>query len=211
VFVTGDDFGTVAYSGLGVPLWTNRYNPLNAIAQARAIAVDTLGNVFVAGFSDLTRSNSVYTTLAYSGAGVPLWTNLFGTGGANAVAVDKNGNIIVTGQGGASGQAGALYQTIKYSSSASGFLHIGKSQNHIVLSWTNPDFLLQTAPTVGSTFTNISGATTPYTSAVTAPQQYFRLQPTWRVGRSRFDHHPTLCPRYALTNSNIRSAPSAPG
>src|SRR5262245_58494065 len=60
VFVTGysysggdfasSDFATVAYSNTGAPLWTNLYNgPGNDHDEARAIALDSGGNVFVAG------------------------------------------------------------------------------------------------------------------------------------------------------------------
>jgi hypothetical protein len=45
-----------------------------------------------------------------------------------------------------------------------------------VLSWNDPSFSLYTAPTLTSTFTNISGATSPYTNAITTSHQYFELQ-----------------------------------
>jgi hypothetical protein len=34
---------------------------------------------------------------------------------------------------------------------------------------------LQSAPAVTGTFTNLPAATSPYTNALTAPQQFFRL------------------------------------
>ena len=84
VFVTGSLFGsegqydyvTIAYSGAGLPLWTNRYNgPGNGNDQASAVAVDGSGNVFVTGSSVGSGGNWDYATIVYSGAGVPLWTN----------------------------------------------------------------------------------------------------------------------------------------
>ena len=45
----------------------------------------------------------------------------------------------------------------------------------LVLSWTNAGFNLQSAPTMTSTFTNIPGATSPYTNSLAAPRQFFRL------------------------------------
>jgi uncharacterized repeat protein (TIGR03803 family) len=48
----------------------------------------------------------------------------------------------------------------------------------VVLNWTDPAsiFSLQSAPLVTGVFTNLSGATSPYTNAVTAAAQFFRLQ-----------------------------------
>jgi len=45
----------------------------------------------------------------------------------------------------------------------------------VVLKWTNPAFNLQAAPTVTGSYTNISGATSPYTTPVSGQQRYFRL------------------------------------
>jgi hypothetical protein len=136
VFVTGEssdgfgsaDYATVAYSGAGVPLWTNRYNgPVNDNDGATAMAVDGSGNVFVTGYSYDSGNSFDYATVAYSGAGLPLWTNRYNGPGnsydnAYAVAVDGNGNVFVTG----SSNGGLNYDcaTIKYSGAG-------------VPSWTN--------------------------------------------------------------------------
>ena len=47
--------------------------------------------------------------------------------------------------------------------------------NQLVLSWTSAGFGLQSAPAVTGAFTNLPGATSPYTNPLTAPQQFFRL------------------------------------
>ena len=128
VFVTGwsvgigsfVDYATVAYSGAGVPLWTNRYNgPANSYDDAYAIAVDASGNVFVTGPSIGTGSYD-YATVAYSGAGLPLWTNRYngpanGYDQANAIAVDRSGNVFVTGWSVGSGSGNDDYATVAYS------------------------------------------------------------------------------------------------
>jgi hypothetical protein len=167
VFVTGYsigssqgnlDYATVAYSNVGMPLWTNRYSGLGN-DEARAVAVDSSGNVFLTGDS---------ATIAYSGLGMPLWTNLFG---GFAIAVDSNGNVFV-----ASESVGD-YVTIKCSSSVPpSRLDFQLLSNQLVLSWTNAGFNLQSTPAITSTFTNLPGATSPYTNLLTAPQQFFRLK-----------------------------------
>jgi uncharacterized repeat protein (TIGR03803 family) len=45
----------------------------------------------------------------------------------------------------------------------------------IILRWSHPAFALQAAPSVTGTYTNIPGATSPYTNASAAPQRFFRL------------------------------------
>jgi len=47
--------------------------------------------------------------------------------------------------------------------------------NQIVLSWSNAAFSLQTSPTVHGTFTNLTGATSPYTNALSGAQAYLQL------------------------------------
>src|SRR5688572_2278225 len=82
----GSDMLIIKYSGAGVPLWTNRYNGTgNGSALAYAVAVDGNGNVFVTGSSGFDYFGPIndYATIAYSGAGVPLWTNRYNGPGNN--------------------------------------------------------------------------------------------------------------------------------
>ena len=97
-----------------VQAWVQRYSgPGNSTDQARAIAVDGSNNVIVTGYSDnsgVWPPISDCVTIKYSSAGVPLWTNLYSAGSANAVAVDGSNNVIVAGS------SGGDYVTIRYSS-----------------------------------------------------------------------------------------------
>jgi hypothetical protein len=110
------DYGTLAYSRTGVPLWTNRYSgPSISFDRANAIAVDNRGQVFVTGWSYGSGGDLGYATIAYSQAGAALWTNRYdGGGGANAIAVDQNGNVFVTGSSAGPG-GNSDYVTIAYS------------------------------------------------------------------------------------------------
>jgi hypothetical protein len=187
VFVTGgsddgngfSDYATIKYSNAGLPLWTNRYDgPTQSSDSANAIAVDSTGNVFVTGESS-GNGSADYATVAYSNAGVPLWTHRYngpGNGGdsARALALDRAGNVFVTGY--SWNGTNNDYVTIKYSSSVPPpRLDFQKLNNLLVLSWTNAGFNLQTAPVVTGPFTNLPAATSPYTNPLTAPQQFFRL------------------------------------
>src|SRR6185436_2372599 len=85
---TGDagvaDMLIIKYSGEGVPLWTNRYDgPARSTDDPTALAVDGNDNVFVTGKSLGIGSGFDYATIAYSSAGVPLWTNRFNGPGNN--------------------------------------------------------------------------------------------------------------------------------
>jgi hypothetical protein len=54
-------------------------------------------------------------------------------------------------------------------------LRINRIQNKAVLSWTNAAFSLQSAPIVTGVYTNIPGATSPYTNVFSGSRQFFRL------------------------------------
>src|ERR1035437_6781007 len=104
----GGDMLVIKYSNAGVPLWTNRYNgPASEEGHPTAVAVDSSGNVFVTGYSLDSGGYSDLATVAYSGAGVPLWTNRFSGSptpddGAEAVATDSSGRVFVAGYSGSS-------------------------------------------------------------------------------------------------------------
>ena len=126
VYVTGasdstgsnSDYITIKYDANGNELWVARYNgPGNSIDAANALAVDASGNVYVTGFSFSNGSND-YTTIKYNPTGVQQWEARYNGPGnaadiANALALDAQGNVYVTGQSGGSGTF-ADYATIKY-------------------------------------------------------------------------------------------------
>jgi hypothetical protein len=168
-----------AQSG-GAPVWTNLYDgPGNYYDVAYAMAVDGSGNVFVTGFSPGSDGYTDYATIKYSGAGVALWTNRYNGPGntadaANAIAVDGSGNVFVTGYATGIG-SGSDYATVRYSFIPPS-IHFQRMTNQLVLTWANPAFSLQSAPAVTGTFTNIPGATSPYTKLIAGSKRYFRLK-----------------------------------
>jgi hypothetical protein len=178
-FFSDFDYATVAYSSVGMSLWTNLYDNGYGGNIPSAIAADTSGNVFVTGASQYNGSD--YATVAYSNVGVPLWTNRYdalpGPSTATAIAVDRSGSVFVTGESTVGPPYGLKhYTTIKYNSTMVPKLNIQNLNSRFVLTWTTPGCSLQFAPTAASTFTNISGATSPYTNSVHGSEGYFRLQ-----------------------------------
>jgi beta-propeller repeat-containing protein len=122
VFVTGSsdvppfDYATIKYSNTGQPLWKNLYDgPAHGNDYGSAIAVDGGGDAFVTGGSGGVAGFDL-ATIKYSNAGVPLWTNRYRTdGGISAnMAVDRDGNVFVTGDSLAS-NGSEDFATIKYS------------------------------------------------------------------------------------------------
>jgi Beta-propeller repeat len=175
------DFLTLAYTSGGVPLWTNSYTgPANGSGGVVGVATDYAGNVFVAGYTagvGIPTPGDDFATVAYSSAGVPLWTNRYNgnyVDDAEAVAVDRAGNVFVTGY--SLGVSDYDFLTIKYASSIPRpRLEFQSAGGLLVLNWTNPVFNLQFASTAGGSFTNIVGATSPYTNGTVGVQRYFRL------------------------------------
>jgi len=45
-----------------------------------------------------------------------------------------------------------------------------------VLMWNDPAFVLQAAPAASGGYTNVPGAGSPYTNAITGPVKFFRLK-----------------------------------
>ena len=70
------DYATIKYSNAGMPLWTNHCNA-GYTDNARAVVVDSGGNVIVTGQSYRDFQTSDIVTVAYSNGGVPLWTNRY--------------------------------------------------------------------------------------------------------------------------------------
>ena len=116
---SGLDFYTAKYAAAsGSRLWFRRYNgPGNDEDGAAGVAVDTVGNVVVTGFSEGSSSRDFYTAKYDGATDAVLWDERYdGPGGgvdeAAAVALDAAGNVIVTGTSANNGNLD--FYTIKY-------------------------------------------------------------------------------------------------
>src|ERR1051326_1640332 len=101
--------------------WVARYNPpWNAEDYAKAIAVDTQGNVYVTGDSWGLGGNYDYATVKYNSVGQQVWVARYhgpddGNDQANAIAIDATGNVYVTGSS-ENSDSYSDWATIKYNS-----------------------------------------------------------------------------------------------
>jgi hypothetical protein len=128
VYVTGSvgisspwDYATVKYDAAGNESWSATYDgPLGSFDASRAIAVDTVGNVYVTGESVAsTSTGSDYLTIKYDPNGNQLWIARFdgpghGADSARAIAIDQSGNVYVTGNSAGQGDDLSNYATVKY-------------------------------------------------------------------------------------------------
>lgn len=115
---TDDDYATVKYDTDGKELWVARYDGVGLIDNACDIAVDIDGSVAVTGsskYGDLYYEEDI-VTIKYDANGNELWTHSYDAVGrddiANAIALDREGNVCVTGW--SDMEYSNVFTTIKY-------------------------------------------------------------------------------------------------
>jgi streptogramin lyase len=101
-------------------MWTNIY-PIGPFAASAglAITVDSANNSYVTGYSPGTNGTNDIVTIKYGPNGNLIWLQRYsgpGSGNAagNAIVVDNNGNVYVTGYD-STAAGGTEIVTIKYS------------------------------------------------------------------------------------------------
>lgn len=98
---TQRDLLLVKYNQNGDTLWTRRYNTIiNNDEFLTGIVVDSIGNVYVCGYSGLGFGATKIVLLRYNPAGVLLWEKLYAEPGSSSqspgsIILDRTGNIYV--------------------------------------------------------------------------------------------------------------------
>ncbi|HEX9896328.1 MAG TPA: SBBP repeat-containing protein [Dehalococcoidales bacterium] len=127
VYVTGEsvgigtyeDFATIKYNNNGVQQWVARYNGTgNRVDIPTDLAIDTSGNVYIAGGSVGIGTYEDFATIKYNNNGVQQWVARYNgpvnsSDGVEALAIDTSGNVYVTGESIISGTS-YDFATIKY-------------------------------------------------------------------------------------------------
>ena len=84
--------------------WNAKFNGnANKDDAITAMTADAAGNVYITGYVNNTASGLDYVTIKYNIAGVRQWMNTYNGPGngndvANAICIDKSGNVYVTGK-----------------------------------------------------------------------------------------------------------------
>jgi hypothetical protein len=126
VYVTGSvpragyvDYATIKYDASGAQQWLAQYEgPGEGTDQAKAIALDQSGNVYVTGNSFAFETGDDYATIKYDASGQQQWVARYdranGADEAQAIAVDTSNNVYVTGY--SAGPGARNCATVKYNS-----------------------------------------------------------------------------------------------
>jgi uncharacterized delta-60 repeat protein len=115
------DYLLIKYSPLGEKIWEKRYNgPANDGDHANAMIIDDGENAYITGWSVGYNTNTDFATVKYSPDGIRQWVERWDDPsgsfeGANAIAVDKQANVYVTGYSKSEGTRNDL-TTVKYNS-----------------------------------------------------------------------------------------------
>lgn len=110
VYVTGAsqgssniDYATIKYNSTGTQQWVASYNGgYNGQDAARALYVDSSGNVYVTGTSEVGSLDNDILTVKYDTSGTQQWATGYGNVSGrhdlpSAITVDSSGNVYVAG------------------------------------------------------------------------------------------------------------------
>jgi hypothetical protein len=130
---TSHDYLTIKYNAGLEPVWTRRYNnpEANDYDMASGMVLDAGGNIYVTGTSYRGQEGLYdYATVKYNPQGEESWVIRYEGPGddiPNAIAIDPEGHVYVTGYSEKAPGADKDYLTIKYAQSA--ISHVEESES----------------------------------------------------------------------------------
>jgi hypothetical protein len=136
---------------------TNGGATISTTANQNLTVTNASGQSFVVSFFDLDldTAGQVLPTFAYSVTGV-----LYGLSPSYSVAVTHFADIVTN--------APVVVSPIP--------LTVSHSTSNIVLNWSDASFTLQSTTNILSAYTNVPGATSPYTNLIGSNTLFFRLK-----------------------------------
>jgi uncharacterized delta-60 repeat protein len=153
VYVTGDvshsraiDAFILKFTADGEFAWVKYFNGSgNGTDQAKAIALDKAGNVYISGETDVAGMNNDYFTIKYDPAGDTIWTALYdgpgnGLDGAYDIVVDDSNYAYVTGVSDGGAVSGTYdCTTIKYKNAVIGvYEQLLRGKSNLLTIFPNP-------------------------------------------------------------------------
>ncbi|MES2566230.1 MAG: SBBP repeat-containing protein [Bacteroidota bacterium] len=136
VVAQGLNYYTMKLDSDLVTQWTQTYNGSSNLNDfAKGLDVDSLGNVYVTGYSTSSTQGENYVTIKYDSTGTQQWVQTFNNqlnsdDEAFDVVVDDSSNVYVTGYS-MSEINNKDYYTIKYNSSGVKIWEIQNDANHL--------------------------------------------------------------------------------
>jgi uncharacterized delta-60 repeat protein len=201
---SGYDYLTIKYGPTGAELWRRTFTGTAAgNDEARSVAVDASGSVYVTGYGAAPGNSLTFATLKYAADGTLLWTARYegpvsGPSGGTALVVAPNGDLVVTGNAWTSA-GGQDFATVRYPAPPppapafpTAFTAV-LNGSQVQLSWQHPGtnltgFILErkTAVTAYSSLSSPAAADRAYLdTAVMAGGQYtYRLRAAGPGGES---------------------------
>jgi uncharacterized repeat protein (TIGR03803 family) len=148
VLLGGKLYGTALYGG--------------SAGNGTVFSISTNGSNFTTVHS--------FTAEVYSSGSFDGYTNSDGASPADGL-ISSGHTLYGTASSGGTGGTGTVFAI-----DLAIPLNIKAAHGNVVLSWSDPTFSLQAAPTAAGDFTNVAGAASPYTNAVKGKAEFFRLQ-----------------------------------
>jgi uncharacterized repeat protein (TIGR03803 family) len=167
VSTNGSNFTTLYSFGSGTGSSGNQ--PYGALVLSDGMLYGTTADVGIDpnGYGTIFKVNT-------NGSG---FTVLHGFSGGNSDGANQYGNLLLSGSTlyGTTSRGGNDDEGTVFALNLSIPLNATVAGGQMVLSWSDPTFSLQAAPTVTGPYLTVTGATSPYTNTMTSSQMFFRL------------------------------------